>query len=1172
MKKALKIFGGILCGITGLLVVVQVILLSPLPARLIGKYAPLFIDGRLDFSRVNVNVFKKFPYVSVTLEDATLTYPDSLFAEYDARYPDAYLLTLGRDTLREVDTLASFHRFTAAVDLAALTRGRISVKYLDLSRPRIFAKMYNDSTANWNIFKTGAKDTTDTVSSGMPDIYLRRVVLDEYPAVVFCMPEDSLLAGLYFKEMSLKGSIKTWDIESSRGRFAIDSLGVAGLLGRDTLLFGLDRLDLRARDRKVTFGADARAYSLTHAFGETHIPFHVDLAASLPDESPARIVLEKCEVNVAEIPLEASGEAVFYDDSTYIKATADIHKCKLDYLLNRFAGYLVDEVKDVEFTSALEVHADCDGAIVPSTGAMPRLDIALKQLMLNGANVNLDANAKVEDFFSDDALIDLDANLDADLGGVTDVILRQLGIEAAGDLAAHAGGKIRKNQLSVEKFAKANVDAWIRSNFISVDIPADTLKAEVSGLSIALAPTGNKYFDEVGESARMLALEVGADSLKTALNTTHIKAKELSVKLQNSAEVLTSSEKKAFYPFNGELYARRISLRDVDSTYIMVRKTRDNFRVAPKRSNPLVPVLNVSSSNDMILYRAGADRCSLRDVDLKATAVMSSIERKLKAKAFVDSLAKANPTVPRDSLRTLLRGRRPKGDTYGVSATEIPEWLSEEDFKKQDIHIDLGESLTKYYREWDINGSLAAGKARLTTPSFPVRTAVNDLDIKFNNDAVDISSLNLEAGESNLSLDGSLSGLRRFIAGRGILDLEANLNSSRLNLNELLAALDAGAAASDAGDAAALNAEDISDTEYEEMVMMDGYEDASTSRLVVVPANINAKVNLDATDVEYAGLNVTTLGTRLVMKERCLQITNTVATTDFANLFAEGFYSTKTKKDISAGFSLSIMDVSAEDVIEHLPALDTIVPVMKSFSGLLNCEVAATAKLDTLMNLDMSSVSGVVRLTGQDMEIYDSEEFRKLAKLLLFRDKKHGYVDELAIEGYLADNKFEVFPFVLSLDRYRLALSGVQNLDSSFRYHASVLKSPIWFKFGIDLWGDFDKSKFKIGRPKYRNTNVPVFSKVIDTTRINLSESIHHIFEKGVDAAIAENEKQKAISDFKSSRNYVQAIDMPLDTLSGKELRDFDSLSVAPEIIDEIDTLSTSPILTTEQQILSSEQ
>ena len=92
------------------------------------------------------------------------------------------------------------------------------------------------------------------------------------------------------------------------------------------------------------------------------------------------------------------------------------------------------------------------------------------------------------------------------------------------------------------------------------------------------------------------------------------------------------------------------------------------------------------------------------------------------------------------------------------------------------------------------------------------------------------------------------------------------------------------------------------------------------------------------------------------------------------------------------------------------------------------------------------------------------------------------------------------------------------------------------FKVGVDIYGpDFENMKFKIGKPKYKNTKVPVFTEVIDRTRINLAESIRGIFEKGVEAAVKENERQDAIASFKKETGYVSAVDQQLEELSDDE-------------------------------------
>ena len=199
------------------------------------------------------------------------------------------------------------------------------------------------------------------------------------------------------------------------------------------------------------------------------------------------------------------------------------------------------------------------------------------------------------------------------------------------------------------------------------------------------------------------------------------------------------------------------------------------------------------------------------------------------------------------------------------------------------------------------------------------------------------------------------------------------------------------------------------------------------------------------------------------------------------------------------------------------------------------------------MNIILPSIKGVIRISGSDLQMEESETFRSIAKKLMFKDKTSGHIEKMSVEGVLQNNTIEVFPFVLKIDRYKLAMSGLQNLDMSFKYHISVLDSPIPFRLGIDLYGNsFDDFKFKIGKAKYKNSNVPVFSSVVDQTRLNLKESINKIFYIGVDKALRENAKMGAINKYKNKISYDQVVNQQLDSLSANELNymEKDSVSV----------------------------
>ena len=63
-------------------------------------------------------------------------------------------------------------------------------------------------------------------------------------------------------------------------------------------------------------------------------------------------------------------------------------------------------------------------------------------------------------------------------------------------------------------------------------------------------------------------------------------------------------------------------------------------------------------------------------------------------------------------------------------------------------------------------------------------------------------------------------------------------------------------------------------------------------------------------------------------------------------------------------------------------------------------------------------------------------------------------IDSIAVDLAIHDNKIEVFPFLVEMDRYKVAVGGTHNLDMTFDYHLSVLKSPVPFKLGIDIKGN----------------------------------------------------------------------------------------------------------------------
>lgn len=107
-------------------------------------------------------------------------------------------------------------------------------------------------------------------------------------------------------------------------------------------------------------------------------------------------------------------------------------------------------------------------------------------------------------------------------------------------------------------------------------------------------------------------------------------------------------------------------------------------------------------------------------------------------------------------------------------------------------------------------------------------------------------------------------------------------------------------------------------------------------------------------------------------------------------------------------------------------------------------------------------------------------------------------IDSISVDLAIKDNKIEVFPFLVEMDRYKVAVGGTHNLDMTFNYHLSVLKSPVPFKLGIDITGNLDNFKYKIVKCRYKDIFKPAKEAELDSTRTNIRKEIRESIRKQI--------------------------------------------------------------------------
>ena len=307
MKRTILKIAAWVAGIFAVLILaIQLVLSSSILTGLINKYGDQFIDGDISFGKAQVSLLKRFPKVTMTLEDFSITYPAERFDSLEKAGVQGHMLYHGCS--ETADTLASFKEFSASIRVLPLLKGDIHIPHVSLVKPRIFAHSYDENNANWNIFKTGSEDDQEaeyTTSAAMPGIALGHISLSEHPHIVYTDSKDTIFAMIDLAKLTFDGKLHTEKMAKAKIGLHMDSLFVAGRLGRDTVAMGLDRLRIHEHKGHMDFNAEAKAFLATRAFGRMRVPISMEGAVSFPKDTVTAISLNNFNANIATIPLHA---------------------------------------------------------------------------------------------------------------------------------------------------------------------------------------------------------------------------------------------------------------------------------------------------------------------------------------------------------------------------------------------------------------------------------------------------------------------------------------------------------------------------------------------------------------------------------------------------------------------------------------------------------------------------------------------------------------------------------------------------------------------------------------------------------------------------------------------------------------------------------------------------
>ena len=1031
------------------------VLTPPRLTPLVSKEASKYLNADVKASRVELFFWKTFPQMHLEVDSLTVV-SRSLSG-----------LTPGQQAAlpADADTLLTIRGFRGGVNVLKLLTGSIHLTDVVFDSPSVNLLQVTDSIANYQIFPVS--EETDTTEMTLPDITIDRFRILSSGPLRFRSMIDSLDVTAWLRNVNLDGA--------GAPQYALTFAGNADLpflrdYALDSLSFALDgRLDwnaekplaLTASDMKLTLADYTILFSTDVDF--THDPLVNSFRASI-DGLPVQTALRNIPAALQQYVKPLTTDMLLSATIEFTRpwaladtilpsahATLTVPRCKARY-----------ETLDIDMLQG-DVSLDFDGA-------RPDKSVYyLNNLQMAGAGVNFTLRGTATNVMTDPYVTGTFRG-SVDLGRIPARLAQRIPVQLKGRIGGDADFRLNLSDLNEESFHRIFADGSVTLDNISANAPG-MMEAWLHhgelrfGTTDSFVHAGHKVDSLLQVSLKIDTLH--ADGMGMNLQLRDLKAGVGTVNRSGSADTTEIN------PFGGSVAVNLLKFDATSDTMrVRLRDTRIGGALRRYKGNARSPQLDVRILSDRMMFGQALTKFSLRETNMALTVYMRD---------------RGDRPKFTEEERAARRAQRQARDSVAMAEAKV----------NGDIDMTLDKKDRNLLRRWDYNGTLTATRGRVVTPYFPLRNTLRNVDLKFSSDSIQLTNLLYTAGQSDFLINGTISNVRRALTARtdNTLGVIFDVKSDSINVNEIVRALFAGTGEAKRTDPNSIW-DDSADNNATDITVAPG--DSVPSGPLLIPHNIDVRLRMGANHILYSDLLLHAYKGELLVYDGAVNLRNLSASTDIGSLAVNGLYTSTNSDSLQFALGMRVNRFLLGRLSSLVPAIDTLMPVMQQFSGIVNADIAVTTDLHRNMDIDIPSLRAMIKIVGDSLVLLDAETFKTVSKWLLFKNKKHNMIDHMEVEAQIENSVIELYPFIFDIDRYRLGVMGHNDMAMNLNYHVSVLKSPLPFKFGINIKGTPEKMKVRLGGAKVKNGMVGERQTLAADTRINLVQQIDNMFRRGV--------------------------------------------------------------------------
>ncbi|MBR4505165.1 MAG: AsmA family protein [Bacteroidales bacterium] len=375
--------------------------------------------------------------------------------------------------------------------------------------------------------------------------------------------------------------------------------------------------------------------------------------------------------------------------------------------------------------------------------------------------------------------------------------------------------------------------------------------------------------------------------------------------------------------------------------------------------------------------------------------------------------------------------------------------------------------------------------AVLYMPELPDAVRLSQLAVAYRPDICNIRSVEVKLAHSDFQLYGDVENVEGWIDHKKVLRGDLNFTSGYADVDQLLSLISG----------MGTDPDTLEQMRQEDNVPAD-------ANPFIVPKDVDLTLHTHIKRSVAFGNDLNDVAGAVTMRGGKAVLDQIGFVCKAATMQLTAVYESPRPDNLFVAIDFHLLDILIDELIDMIPTIDTLVPMLSAFQGNANFHLAAETYLNARYQPKMSTLLGAAAIAGNDLTVLDNNTIASIAKIMQFKswkDKDNKIrIDSLDVELTCFRKVIEVYPFLLNIGKYQICASGMHSLDNQCGYHLELLKNPLMAKVGVDIKGDLSSPKISLGQVKYADYYRPDKQGVVEKQTLELKRLVKQALEAKV--------------------------------------------------------------------------